>query len=181
MRLFTFFAVAGLSAIEVQAEEFTCSFGSGVSTTGKDGTFTQFERVTESSPMMLDFVVIGTERLVKEWLAKAKKNGDRNEIEKVQALVERAKLTGYGGWVEGADGFETAVLVIAGDDTLSFVETTTAGNVVTTTLLMKQRTVDGKVPAVHSRHIGMMGTGLVSQYTGGCIRRAKARDGMRVR
>lgn len=156
-----------------RSEEFMCSFATGVTTSLEDAAWGKYEPGNESSPMMLGYIVVMSEDQVRKMLYAAKQTKDAKGIALTRALVERAEVTGFSGWVEGADGYAGPLTVIRGNESATFVEATAVGNVTMTTLYTEQRTADGRIPAVHSRHMSVLGRGLVSHYTGACIRKTK--------
>lgn len=94
-----------------------------------------------------------------EWNVKA--NSDRLELTfaAIDAKNSRAQLIGN-------QGAET-VLVSVGDHTINFLEITASGNQNLTTVFFK-RAKSGLFPAVHSRHIAILGEPTVSHYRGYC-------------
>lgn len=167
-------AVVVLLAVPAAAsgEEFVCSFATGVAASLQDADWSTYGKATESSPLMLGFVVM-SEAQVRKMLDHAKRANVAADVKLAQSLVDRARVTGFSGWTEGPDGYSGPITVIRGDESATLIETTATGNVTVTTLFMLEKTVDGKIPAVHSRHMSMLGRGMVSHYTGACIRKTR--------
>lgn len=81
------------------------------------------------------------------------------EIATIDAEAQTATLTGQGG--------SKAIRVVRAVNALHFLEVASEGFLNVTTIYDRDDT-KGANPAVHSRHFGILGQPLVSQYTGFC-------------
>jgi hypothetical protein len=168
MRLLTIALLASAASAAFAEDRYTCSFSKGVVVSLDGSNWGTYSATAESSPMMFRFGTVSKAE-AQAMLAQAKKAGNQKATATFSKFVEAATSTGHAGWVRGADGYQATVQVIRGAETTTFVETTASGNVMTTTVFIDARTLDGKLQSVHSRHVALTGGALTSQYTGGCL------------
>ena len=166
--------VAALLCIPLGAssQEYNCSFARGTDSVLKDAAFGAYKPSVLDSPLMFKFTFRPKADL-KDGLAKAKKDKNESGTRTLSKLLDTACTTGYAGLVTGADGFSWPVIVEKGVRTITFIEVTETGNVMTTTAFVEERTVDGRIPAVHSRHSSVPGGAVTSQYSGACVQARK--------
>ncbi len=149
-------ATLQFTPLSASGQEFNCSFARGTESVLNDAAFGPNNPSVLESPLMFKFVFRSTADL-KDGLATAKKNKNESGIRTISKLLDTACTTGYAGLVTGADGFSWPVIVEKGVRTITFIEVTETGNVMTTTAFVEERTVDSRIPAVHSRHSSMPG------------------------
>ena len=148
--------------------EYSCSFARGTSALLNSATWSDYKPAAVDSPLMFTFTLDSSADL-KGYLATAKQTKDTAAIKNLTKVLERSRSTGFAGLVIGADGFTWPVIATKGVRTVTFIEVTETGNVMTTTAFVEERTVDGRVPAVHSRHTSVPGGAIPSQYSGACV------------
>jgi hypothetical protein len=154
----------------VRADEFICSFAKGTFLNWKQPSseWDTHVAVNEPSPLIIH-VMASPEAAWQALQANAKKRRDSKSLEGLKPFLAAARLTGYSGFVKSDHNYMARVDVIWVRGVVTFIETTATGNVTSTTVFLNRKTFDGKLAAVHSRHIDMQGGPAVSQYTGACL------------
>jgi len=148
--------------------EYTCSFARGTEAVLEKASWGAYKPAVLESPLMFTFTFHSSADL-KSYLATAKQKKNAAAIENLTKVLETSRATGYAGLVIGADGFTWPVIAAKGVRTVTFIEVTETGNVMATTAFIEERTVDGRIPAVHSRHTSVPGGAIPSQYSGACV------------
>jgi hypothetical protein len=98
----------------------------------------------------------------KIWSSKSLSENFQLIIAAIDRAGGKAQLIGNAG---AAD-----LIVVDGGTVLNFLEITPTGNSTLTSVFLK-RTPDDKFPAVHARHMSMIGNAVVSNYRGLCTAR----------
>jgi hypothetical protein len=101
--------------------------------------------------------------------------GEQKEAAQAAALMKAAEATGYAGLLTGDDPNDYGIVAVTPSrDGVTFAETTTSGNVQTTSILTQFKAADGRYLAVHSRHTLSGRATSISQYLGTCAGRLQS-------
>jgi hypothetical protein len=119
---------------------------------------------SQSGPkaFVCDFSLVATAEFFSGWIAKNSRERLNLTFASIDPDKSRAQMIGNAG--------ATEVLLQYGDKSFSFLEVTAAGNRTLTTIFFGAKH-DDAFAAVHSRHMGIGSSAVVSQYRGSCTSR----------